>query len=633
MAAANPVQLKAGDKVALQPGMRIRFLHDFPDYVVDRIDPGVIAVTLHRADDAQLPQGFTPESFPKTITITDDCLIGRNPEADWRLRTVSGAPDRRLSNDQAYVHFSPERNCWYYEQYGINPSLAAPPDRIDAQLNIITAATTKKEEDKAAHETVRGPGNPSAGIAEPLKIIDGMTFQFAPAAPIYCASIKPGPKGAVLMLTPHRRQPDSKRYPEIVAVQNGIGAAIGRLEVSGMTRLINPRISRFHATIQWSSEENGFIYTPWNGMAPCIRVPDLCEEREKRYKARPFTKEQAQQQLPEVEALLRELSDYKPQARIAQGQERHTQLVLPEERGKGADTEDSQKGYEMWLRAYELLHREQLKPEASQKLLKMAAVIRTLGEDRQELAKIEDPKSFPKPNIAENLEKLKEGPRGHAVAKYIDDKCTALMQTGEVYILSGYHKHHALTHIKKDDAKGGYLVRTYDAASGEKAGSDHPGKVLGMTEKHLKITDTTFPEKDARNFIWLTTELRLTKLRSETGIALVGKIHGALGPTEHAHAVWPQKRQNCTTRSTREMVKDVLRPEHNEVFKDLHKHVCDPNRTTPDDLEDALRMKYEHLAKALYTDIGPASGHPDNTDILAKEIVEYNPPKIDRPKR
>jgi hypothetical protein len=84
----------------------------------------------------------------------------------------------------------------------------------------------------------------------------------------------------------------------------------------------------------------------------------------------------------------------------------------------------------------------------------------------------------------------------------------------------------------------------------------------------------------------------LHAMYSQPWIAASHAIDDALGPIVDYRAQKPQGKGNCTTRSTREMLRDIL---PGPIFAHLHAHVSNPEICDPADVMAALQMRRNAL--------------------------------------
>lgn len=574
--------IKSDQQVQLTKGMRIRFLEDWPAYEVENIGNTKPLLTLHRA--WPMPDHVHSKDLPPTFTMRSQYTVGREMDSDLKIHSK----DEMISRNHGVFHFSPQNQHWYYTHYGANPGAITHSkqaveiiDRAQVEPTSYHRRPQVEYEDTVTNEL--------RGNAEPVNIVNGMTFQFHPALPIYEAKITTKDNQPFLTLERQDETSQDKRYPARIEVTKNQTIALGRITGENAVVLPHPNISRDHASIAWDEAEESFLYEPAPGsLPPIIRMPKLLTSLQNEYAKMTFAKTQAEQQLPEINTLIDELQTHKGLAERAQQLELDTVATPWFERDKGAHTEDSQKGYEMWLRAYEMLFREKLAETSSQALLHMANAIGQMSEDRRNLRNIEP---YPQPalSLPPDLTQLKDGSdRDKQIQSYVDRKALQLQEKGELYLVSGFNRHHTVTRIRKDAS--GYLVSNYNAGAGTTLAPDGE-HVLGMYERRLKNTS------DVREFIWLTTERKFWPRQDDIGKALKSAINNKLEPKIlRSHEVVRQHKGNCTTRSTREALRDAL---DFRTFTELHSHVSDPNMATVDDLLSALEVKRAALERSL----------------------------------
>ena len=268
--------------------------------------------------------------------------------------------------------------------------------------------------------------------------------------------------------------------------------------------------------------------------------------------------------------------------------------------GNRAKTEDSQRGYELWLRVYQILYADRLDGEEKMKLDKMIQVVHELGEDRSEIRRIE--KFYKKLNqeIPEyrtgNTASYMHAPKMEAFA---ERKLQALKQWGEVYLPTGFRKHHIVSRIwvNKD---GDYNLTTCNASIVESKPApvhEDPSGELIMVSYDQRIKN---PQAELKELIRLLIEKKLRKpARSgdPKGYAvLCADIESKLDSVGAHRNGKPQGKENCTTRSTREALHDAL---GEKLFVSLFSHVSEPNNTNAKQILEALDIRIQALERII----------------------------------
>ncbi len=555
---SNMQPLTEHTQVMLEKGLQLKFKEDMPTYEVTEITPDHVTFKcMEKLTSAQKTEGL-----PETFTATKLFTIGRYPDSSLQL--APGTISRRHQT----IGPNPNNGQWYLTHYSRNRAEVRHPDH-DVTIRNITETHKDAAEITFISETVSNI-NPSEPLP-PFPIINGMEFHFHPALPAYKARISKEDGS----LTLERSNKEDLGYPRMIKVGVGESITLGRKSGEHCVVLPHPDISGEHAHITWDAKTQAFIYEHTGRRSPVVRLPQLMEELQQAYAKLSLSPEQAEQQSAAIDTLVTQLKTHTQQVQDVQRLEVDTVLTPWYQRDVGARTEDSQKGYEMWLRAYELLFRERLTEDTSKGLLHMAEVVKQLGDDR---ANLRDVENYSLPDKASE--------RDTELNKYIAEKIHALEATGEVYLVAGNKGHHAITRIRKDGA-GGYLVTNYNAGADAEGGLIS-GQVLGTCERRLK------PEQNVGRVIRLVTESKLSRLLE--AYTLGREIEAMLEPQIlRSRETSAQGKGNCTTRSTREMLKDTLEP---TAFSHMHGYVSDPNMATAEDLISALQLKLQALKPA-----------------------------------
>lgn len=568
---------KAGQQIALKNGMGIKMSDSSPDFLIS-INPQTNAITFITSDAKVISDAkvftFNPGKHP----------IGRESHNAWQI----------LYSDVSRSHgvlFHAGDKGWRYAHEGKNSGrvksqepievygLDAPPLPRNVKNAGMAAIPRNTVDDDVNVETVTNPLRDQENPG-PFPITDGMQFQFHPHLPTYTAEIKRG------KLTLISNDPSNTRMPATIEIDRHNPKIFGR-NLSSNVILHHTELSNKHAEIGWDASENGYMYTPLGKIPPTILLAPVMKEIDH---LPPFSlpPQAAAAQLDELNALIAKAEVYAGEMSIVQHFEEAT-IVAPLHRPDGWNTEDAQAGYNMWLRVYEMLYREQLQPDESRALLTAAERIEVIGKDRAELRDIEN---YERPQGGWGNAKLEavfdNSPRDNEVKEYIAGKVAQFEKEGRVFLPSGCRGHHAIAQMRVEN--GERLVTIYNA--GLFAREAGPDRVYG-TEEH-RMQASASPELMLRI---LTEQKLIAGLYSPFTLALDEAFKNMTHPEiVHGHIVSPQHKGNCTTRSTREMLRDTLPP---QLFENLHHLVSDPNKLSADDMLDALhakRDKFMHIA-------------------------------------
>jgi len=168
-------------------------------------------------------------------------------------------------------------------------------------------------------------------------------------------------------------------------------------------------------------------------------------------------------------------------------------------------------------------------------------------------------------------------------------------------VCAGFKQHHEVARIHKEN--GRWHLTEYNAGAGAKGDPNDSSKVLGMHQREIK---------EGTNIEQLIKHIFIKKMTSPGfGVDTASQaIEGALGATEKSHSVYPQNKGNCTTRSTREMIRAALSP---GAFAKMHEHIHDANIATTDVIIDALTDLKTALEAHIGSQVG--GGHGDRLQL------------------
>lgn len=245
-------------------------------------------------------------------------------------------------------------------------------------------------------------------------------------------------------------------------------------------------------------------------------------------------------------------------------------------------TEDALQGYIDLLQAFKHIYVGFDDAPARAQIDRVVEIIFELKKEREFLRRINDnPKN--KPSFAFYEKKERDSyPYSAKIREYVDDKFSELEREGEVFMLGGYRGHHVIVRLTKEKTlEGGYQYYStvYNAGSEAIAapGYDKSEKVMGVLKTKIRGNEVG----DVQEFIRTTVEknLRNPRKHAEAYLNLAGQFKRGIELMDSQDQILvsqisyraedPQHKRNCTTRSTRQMVEDLL--DHN-LFRVFHKN-------------------------------------------------------------
>jgi hypothetical protein len=485
-------------------------------------------------------------------------------------------------------------------------------NRNPGQIRYATRIGTLKESDlAAAGETIanyRRPNNDKHDeipIETEVLLRPGMTVKLVsdhpglPDVPTYLvknanSGIKPELELEMLG--------DSKRYGKAAQIKiTGKDSIknIGNITDDAVVNVNHPRISRFHATLYFDESQKSWVYNTLQE-PPIIGIGNQFLNRmgDMPKRVAGTTPNDARREIAEIDALIDNMQNNKGSMQNAlelmkkvQHLELATVFTKPEDIHHGGRTTDSQRGYRNWLHAYKLLYKEDISA-ADMKGLNLAMdAMNKMAEEREIIADIESYAAsyFPRLTSAKPADILKacrESQYNCDMNELVNGQLAPLekIPPEATIIASGFRGHHTVTKIEKDDK--GYLVTTYNTGA-ELIYADDGENALSKYSRHLN--------KDVKieDFVRLIDERKVRRQYQADSDKIDTAIQSMVGKIEVFEIAPPQHKGNCTTRSTREMLRDMIAPER---FAHLHRHVSNPDLCNPADILAALQMRRDALA-------------------------------------
>lgn len=642
-------------RVKLVVGSEIELVSKLPKYRVTEIDDSGAEPRIKMVTDGPLTgalkghDGDNRYSIPAEIELRGNktFMIGRGEKCDARIH-FSGVSRTHVSlhydqRERSFIMSGLNRNLGYADNVFV-PSRERQQDLVGAAQTIVAGDLRDEKKEMTLTEVLLRPGQ--------LIKFHRDEAGFAPLPSYEVKRAVGGVKPELVLEV----KGDSHGFPRRIEA-TGKNGSVDITRGGQGVNFNHPLISRLHGSIAWDEPSKSWSYMTLQE-PPEVHMGSkfLQEMQEAAEGVRPASAAEAREQIQQIDAIIGGMQEVRGKMRNvedlmrgAQNLEVRTILTPEYERGRGAHTEDSQAGYKNWIDAYRLLRREQLNPEERKLLATASDAVGQIGAHRDELRKIED--------YAESLGQRREMAkfqqrRGHAsdeqkeelliFDKLMDSEKAASvpprdvlklversnfnndldtlvrMETGrleknppeDAFPSSGYLGHHTVMRIQKDAA--GYVVTSYNTGGRAKPSPRDGGMVMGMYRQRLK------PDADIKAFV------KLVNLRKMLGDEPLGNgvekvMEGMLGPVTLQRDEPPQGKGNCTTRSTREMLKDVL---PGETFAHLHQHVSNPQVCDPAEAMAALQMRRDALNQYLEHADGKSVVRPQGQRDWSESISE-----------
>lgn len=590
----------SGNSYGLRVGTEIKFLTDMPAYKVEeaRTEENPPRLKLVLQADPPVYTYFEKESqqsvtahLPKEMvfTGTKTFIIGRGGEEGAGLLPVGP-----VSRTHASIHFEPKSGRF------VMKALNRHPGKINnaTAIGFLQAANITQ-----ASETLADFRPPGSEEETEVLLRPGMTVKLLPDEPKSAATPTYLVKTAVSGVKPQLAMEmigDTQGYSKALRITlqgKHDSKSIG--SIPGNDVVINhARISRMHGMLYYSDEQKSWIYQT-SKAPPVVGVGNqfLADMGNVDDRVAGTPPDVARVEIAEIDRLIADMQDDRAGRKNVldlmqkvQGLEKATIATPLHELDRGGRTEDSQRGYRNWVHAYKLLYKEDMSAGDRASLDMAMEAMETMACDREVLRDIESYANFPtglKADARHILKECRKANYNNDMCEVVANQCKPLMEKPPraSFIVSGYRGHHTVTRIEQD--KKGYLVTTYNTGSELKLapdGENAMAKYSRHLNKGIKIED----------FIRLVDERKVRRQWQGDSDKIDQVIESSLGPIESFTVAPPQHKGNCTTRSTREMLRDMLTPER---FAHLHRHVSNPDVCDPADIMAALQMRREALAK------------------------------------
>jgi hypothetical protein len=351
-----------------------------------------------------------------------------------------------------------------------------------------------------------------------------------------------------------------------------------------------PEISdKQHATIIFSKNKQKFVYT--HGSPTIDAVIESAQKT-------PRTQDEISKDIADIDSLIKIINPDK--LKIAKKLEHATFITPKEERKNGGKSEESLNSYATLLEGYLLLNRNILTQKGVEQLEENIQIIRELEEDRIFLREIEQNPKHQK-DIHGVYDKNKRAGYSYNddLNKLINKKYAALEKSGKTHTVIGIRGHHEIAKYSKLGSNGnpGHHQTTHNSGFEARQAPTNPthGKVMGTAEEPIKDSS----ERGIKDLMRTNFEKKIREynpekpnpIQSKNYQVLTKEASAFLGKIVRYNEVDEQHKGNCTTRSTREMLRDNL---DRQLFKSVYDFVATPENVSHD-LGDCLEARKQEL--------------------------------------
>ncbi len=583
----------------------LKILSGTPTYKV------VVLETEKEPPELVLETDKPDDTYPRQLK-----MVGKGPHIIGRDEELSGKalniPHHAVSRDHISIHLNNEKR-FIISGNNRNPICIKNAEELDP----ITAASLDNHAETVVEYKVPGAKEEPRENSEDLPLRMGMRVVFSKAIPAYRVAEATGGDNPRLRLVCEKEDP---KYPSVMeAIGKNATPTIGR---GGLPTydLGYARMHRgFHSMLSWNEASNEWMLFPYQ-TPPVLEAPAGFFQAV--YAVLPIVRlrnaDAGVEEIRALDKLIDEIQEARPKMENVQFLEQATMYVPPERRDEGGHTEDSQRGYLNWLKAYQAIFNERLDDTDHSKLDKAVTIVDKLEQDRATLRPLERynlVQTVTSKDAKEILQELPhEGKTG--IEKFTQEQCEKLHHDHSLWLVSGFKRHHTVTHI--EEVYGGdYTVTVWNAGGAAKDAGDG-ANVMAMYQQRLHNP------ADVDSFVRLVAERKVRAFAEKGNEKIAAAMEEMLSPEiDQCRVEPPQHRGNCTTRSTREMLKDVL---GKPLFEDVHRHVSNPQVCDPADIMAALQLRRQELEKRVQKLGVKENLEPENPqgDWIAHSIHDVN---------
>ena len=571
---------------------QIKFLEDMPPYEVNQLSTDrPPSLTLSLTGSTKYYKG---NKLPDEIKLegSQRHFVGRD----------QAGGEKAISSQHFAVDFDSNRNAFVMKGMSRNDGYV----RNALQLGIVRAGDFNVGADQTMVDFRAPKSNTEEAWTTDLPLRPGMIVQFAKKLenpgmrvtdlPFYVVKdAAGGPKPRLLL----ENEGNTAGFPKKIEMRGKDDTKmIG--SIAGLDVIINhPQVSSLHAFIHWDDQNKSWTYM--SKQKPIVSLGNKFMQEMDRINRdlSPPNPAAARAQMVEIDKLITNMQQVRELMENVQVQEGAT-IITPYHKRGGAMTEESQRGYQNWVHAYQILYQDEpdkINPQTNKLLDKARAAMLTMANDREDLRDIEHWAVLPDKLPKDTRGILKECRAANyyynqamdsGIRPIVDRQLEPLLRKPpeDTFIVSGFKGHHTVTKIEKDPEskkRDRYIVTTYNAGAGAIEAPDNPKNVLAMYKQRLN------EDVDVRDFIQLVNERKIRPYFNPQGLQIANAIDESLDKTIIAQTEMPpQGKGNCTTRSTREMLRDML---PDQVFQHLHAHVSNPEVCDPAEVMAALQMR------------------------------------------
>jgi hypothetical protein len=586
------------NKFELVNGAEIKFLAEAPIYEVTTCDGSPDPKLVLTRKNGRFP--CEHDVLPPTIEISadnsDKFVIGRGLEANCR----PDGDNQQFSREHVYIRFVRGAG-WILEPFNRNPGSLRWAHRVESQ-GVSDPMATQFVSDESlsmrSHNRI---------ISGELVLVPGMMIDWVPRGdfreytPIPAYAVRaPADKsdedtGLISLEIPD----DARGFPQTIELcPSKSPLTLGRADTNDVI-LRHTRISNNHAAFVYDSTIRSWSLQIFGENLPGISVKGELLELANKEILSSTTQQTASKCRSQIIKLIDSLERYRGEmdnvAVMGEVQILEEDSIRGAMRGEQVPklTERAQRGYFLWLKAYGLLVADSLAPDESKSIQDATRAIKSIGKTREGIRRVGKQRGERYTGFCGNFNKdvahLKSSDmHENGILVKLVDQITNDFKAGrssEIYLATGMSSHHTVTIIKNNSGRVSLI--SYNAGLGAQP-TEYSNNVFAKMECSIK------EGVNVSDLVLLLAERKLHRYKSSEGQALDRSINSVLADHKYSQEVSPQHKRNCTTRSTREFLRDFL---PGRVFNHFHKQVASPELSDPKVVLAALQIRLKMLEK------------------------------------